>query len=413
MIALAARGVSKRYRRSGRRRAAGTLKSAVLRALRGPSSSLEDSFEALSDVTFSVEKGTTVGVIGENGSGKSTLLKLLAGIHRPTAGSIEARGRIAALIELGAGFHPEISARENVEINGMLMGLSRREIAERLNAIVAFAGVERFLDEPVKTFSSGMVVRLGFAVAAHADPEILLVDEVLSVGDEAFTHRCLERIAEFQKDGRTIVVVSHDLELVTATARRAMRLSAGRLVADGPVEEVVGRYRDEVALREGEARGSTALSTAQRWGSGIARIDEVRVLAETGEPAGVLTAGRPFRVEIAGTADRAIADFVAGIRIARVDGTTVFGTNTRIDGHLAERVEGPFRIAVSFSAADLASGTYALDVAVHAADGAPYDYRADVLRFDVRAPEATASVWRAPRRWDLTAAGRWREGGAP
>lgn len=413
MIAIAARGVSKRYRRTGRRRAGGTLKSAVLRALRSPSPSSEDSFEALSDVTFTIEKGTTVGVIGENGSGKSTLLKLLAGIHRPTSGSIEARGRIAALIELGAGFHPEISARENVEINGMLMGLSRREIAERLDAIVAFAGVERFLDEPVKTFSSGMVVRLGFAVAAHADPEILLVDEVLSVGDEAFTHRCLERIAEFQREGRTIVVVSHDLELVTATARRAMRLSDGRLVADGPVEEVVGRYRDEVAFREGEARGRTALSTAQRWGSGIARIDDVRVLAETGEPAGVLAAGRPFRVEIAGTADRAIADFVAGIRIARVDGTTVFGTNTRIDGHLAESVEGPFRIAVEFSAADLASGTYALDVAVHAADGAPYDYRADVLRFDVRAPEATAGVWRAPRRWDLTGAGRWREGGAP
>jgi ABC-type Fe3+/spermidine/putrescine transport system ATPase subunit len=324
-----------------------------------------------------------------------------------------ARGRIAALIELGAGFHPEISARENVEINGMLMGLSRREIAARLDAIVAFAGVEKFLDEPVKTFSSGMVVRLGFAVAAHADPEILLVDEVLSVGDEAFTHRCLERIAEFQREGRTILVVSHDLELVTATAPRAMRLSAGRLVADGPVEEVVGRYRDEVAAREGEARGRTALSTAQRWGSGIARIDEVRVLDESGEPAAVLAAGRPFRVEIGGTADRAMADFVAGIRIARVDGTTVFGTNTRIDGHLAERVEGPFRIAVVFSAADLAAGTYALDVAVHAADGAPYDYRADVLRFDVRAPETTAGVWRAPRRWDLSAAGRWREGRAP
>jgi ABC-type polysaccharide/polyol phosphate transport system ATPase subunit len=412
MIAIAARGVSKRYRRSGRR-PGGTLKSAILRKRRGGSSSPEDSFEALSDVTFSVEKGTTVGVIGENGSGKSTLLKLAAGIHRPTSGSIEARGRIAALIELGAGFHPEISARENVEINGMLMGLSRREIAGRLDAIVAFAGVEKFLDEPVKTFSSGMVVRLGFAVAAHADPEILLVDEVLSVGDEAFTHRCLERIAEFQREGRTILVVSHDLELVTATARRAMRLSAGRLVADGPVQEVVGRYRDEVATLEGEARGNTALSTAQRWGSGIARIDDVRVLAETGEPAGALDAGRPFRVEIAGTADRAIVDFVAGIRIARVDGTTVFGTNTRIDGHLAERVEGPFRIAVAFSAADLAPGTYVLDVAVHAADGAPYDYRADVLRFDVRAPEATAGVWRAPRRWDLSAAGRWREGRAP
>lgn len=413
MIAIAADRVSKSYRRSGRRRAGATLKSSVLRALQGRAASPDDAFEALSDVSFTVDAGTTVGVIGENGSGKSTLLKLLAGIHRPTSGTIAAKGRIAALIELGAGFHPEISARENVEINGMLMGLSRREIAARLDAIVAFAGVERFLEEPVKTFSSGMVVRLGFAVAAHADPEILLVDEVLSVGDEAFTHRCLERIAEFQKEGRTIVVVSHDLELVTATAPRAMRLSGGRLVGDGPTEEVVGRYRDEVAAREGAARAGAALSSARRWGSGIARIDEVRVVGEDGAPAGVLAAGRPFRVEIAGTAGRPIADFVAGIRIARVDGTTVFGTNTHIDGHRAERVEGPFRISLAFSAADLASGTYALDAAVHAADGAPYDYRADVLRFDVRAPETTAGVWRAPRRWDLSAGGRWREGRMP
>ena len=410
MIALAVDRVSKRYRLSGRRRAAGTLKSAVLRALRPGIVPEDDSFAALSDVTFAVEKGATIGVIGENGSGKSTLLKLLAGIHRPTSGRIEAHGRVAALIELGAGFHPEISARENIEINGMLLGLSRKEIAERLDAIVAFAEVERFLDEPVKTFSSGMVVRLGFAVAAHSDPEILLVDEVLSVGDEAFTHRCLERIADFQKEGRTIVVVSHDLELLTSTAPRALRLAGGRLVADGPVAEVVGRYRDEVAWREGEARASAALSSAQRWGSGIARIEEVKVLGEDGAPAGVLRAGRPFSVELAGAADRPIADFVAGIRISRVDGTTVFGTNTRIDGHRAERVEGPFRIGIAFSAADLTSGTYALDVAVHAADGAPYDYRADVLRFDVHAPEATAGIWRAPRRWDLSGAGRWREG---
>jgi len=404
--------VSKMYRRYGGRQFS-TLKSALLQRSIVRNLQPSETFPALTDVSFSVAKGSTYGVMGRNGSGKSTALKLVAGITKPTSGSVHVEGRISALIELGAGFHPEISARENVEINGMLMGLTRREIAGRLDAIVAFAGVERFLDEPVKTFSSGMVVRLGFAVAAHADPEILLVDEVLSVGDEAFTHRCLERIAEFQKEGRTIVVVSHDLELVSATAPRALRLSGGRLVGDGPVEEVVGRYRDEVASREGEARAGAALSSAQRWGSGIARIDEARILDDGGEPRGVLSAGRPFRVEIAGTADRPIADFVAGIRIARVDGTTVFGTNTLIDGHRAESVEGPFRIALGFSSADLASGTYALDVAVHAADGAPYDYRADVLRFEVRAPEATSGVWRAPRRWDLSAGGRWRQRRAP
>jgi hypothetical protein len=320
---------------------------------------------------------------------------------------VETHGRVAALIELGAGFHPEITARENIEINAMLLGLTRREIAARLDAIVAFAGVERFLDEPVKTFSSGMVVRLGFAVAAHADPEILLVDEVLSVGDEQFTHRCLERIADFQREGRTIVVVSHDLELVVSTAKRALRLSEGRLVADAPAAEVIGRYREEVAYREGEARSSGRSGEGRRWGSGVARIDSVRLCDGDGRPAGVLTAGRPFRIELAGTAESPLADFVAGVRISRVDGTTVFGTNTRIDGHRAESVAGEFAIAVEFPSADLTAGTYALDAAVHAADGAPYDYRADVLRFDVFAPDATAGVWRAAHRWDLSSAGKW------
>jgi len=403
--AIEAERLSKSYRR--RRRRAGSLKSAVLHGFRAAAAPAEGAFPALVDVTFSVPRGETVGVVGENGSGKSTLLKLLAGIHAPTSGRVETRGRVAALIELGAGFHPEITARENVEINGMLLGLTRKEIASRLDAIVAFAGVERFLDEPVKTFSSGMVVRLGFAVAAHADPEILLVDEVLSVGDEQFTHRCLERIADFQREGRTIVVVSHDLELVMSTAKRAIRLSEGRLVADAPAGEVVGRYREEVAYREGEARGAGVEGAGRRWGSGVARIESVRLLDGDGRPAGVLAAGRPFRIELAGRADSAIADFVAGVRISRVDGTTVFGTNTRIDGHRADSVGGEFSIGVDFPSADLTAGTYALDAAVHAADGAPYDYRADVLRFDVFAPDSPSGVWRASHRWDLSAAGKW------
>ncbi len=407
MIAIDVERLSKSYRRAPRRRPAGSLKSAVLHGFRGSAASGEPAFPALVDVTFAVPKGETIGVVGENGSGKSTLLKVLAGIHAPTSGRVETRGRVAALIELGAGFHPEITARENIEINAMLLGLSRKEIASRLEAIVAFAGVGKFLDEPVKTFSSGMIVRLGFAIAAHADPEILLVDEVLSVGDEQFTHRCLEKIADFQREGRTIVVVSHDLELVVATAKRAIRLSEGRLVADAPAAEVIGRYREEVAYREGEARGSAGVAEGGRWGSGIARIESVRLLDGDGRTAGVVTAGRPFRVELEGRAESPIADFVAGIRISRVDGTVVFGTNTRIDGHRAESVGGSFSIAIEFPAADLTGGTYAIDAAVHAADGAPYDYRADVLRFDVFAPDAVAGVWRAAHRWDLSGAGRW------
>src|SRR4029077_19306631 len=191
--AISVRSVTKVYRRYGRR-PHGTLKSAFLSSgERGR----PDGVPALSDVSFDVARGETLGVIGSNGSGKSTLLKLLAGIVRPTRGTLAVSGKLAALLELGAGFHPEISGRENVEITGLLLGLTRRQIVERLPDIVRFAGVEEFLDAPVKTYSSGMAVRLGFAIAAHSDPDVLLVDEVLAVGDEAFSHRALEKFAEF------------------------------------------------------------------------------------------------------------------------------------------------------------------------------------------------------------------------
>lgn len=409
MTAIRAEHLSKSYRRYGRKRSAGTLKSALLSGWISRALAPDGSVPALVDVSFQVREGETVGVIGENGSGKSTLLKLLAGILKPTSGTLETRGRVAALIELGAGFHPEITARENIEINGMLLGFSRREIARRFDAIVEFAGIGEFLDQPVKTFSSGMVVRLGFAIAAHADPRILLVDEVLAVGDEAYTHRCLERIAEFQKEGRTIAVVSHDLNLVAAICPRVLRLAKGRLVADAPAAEAIGRYREEIARQEGRARLAEGESSGERWGSGQAAIDSVSILLPGGAETRMLAAGSPFLVEIAGQAKEPLADFVAGVQISRVDGSVVFGTNTAIDGHAAGRVEGPFRIVLELAAADLAAGTYSLDAAVHAEDGAPYDYRRDALRFDVFAPEKTAGVWRPRRRWDLTQAGTWRK----
>jgi lipopolysaccharide transport system ATP-binding protein len=406
--AIRAEGVCKSYRRLGRRRSSGTLKSAVVSAGGIRQSRAEAGIAALSDVSFEVEAGRTVGVIGENGSGKSTLLKLLAGILRPTRGAIETRGRVAALIELGAGFHPEISARENVEINGMLLGLSRREISRRLDDIVDFAGVRDFLEEPVKTFSSGMVVRLGFAIAAHVDPEILLVDEVFSVGDELFAHRCREKMEEFQREGRTVVVVSHDLDLVESMCPRVLRLSRGRLVADGAAAETIGRYREEVALQEGKARFEEGGAREKRWGSGAARIARARILGPDGRETRLLASGAPFRIEIEGETAAPLTDFVAGVQISRVDGTAVFGSNTKIDGHVSALVEGAFRVSLDVSSADLAAGAYSLDAAVHAFDGAPYDYRRDVLRFDVAAPERTAGVWRPARRWDLSGAGRWK-----
>jgi ABC-type polysaccharide/polyol phosphate transport system ATPase subunit len=262
--------VTKIYRRySGRHFA--TLKSAllqrsILRDLRPT-----EVFPALSDVSFAVPSGSTFGVIGRNGSGKSTALKLVAGITKPTTGTVRVKGRISALIELGAGFHPEISGRENVFINGIMLGLSKREIEQRFDEIVDFAELREFIDAPVKTYSSGMYMRLGFAVAIHVDPEVLLVDEVLAVGDEGFTHKCLDKFAEFRRHGRTILLVTHSLGLVERFCDEAVWLDSGRLRGEGDPRRVVDAYLAATEEREEALLAATtakAVASSGRTGAG-------------------------------------------------------------------------------------------------------------------------------------------------
>jgi lipopolysaccharide transport system ATP-binding protein len=402
--AIAVHDAAKLYRRYARR-PHGTLKSALLG---GRGSAADGGVPALDGVSFTVAPGETLGVVGPNGSGKSTLLKLLAGILRPTRGSVEVRGRLAALLELGAGFHPEISGRENVEITGLLLGLSRAEIAGRFDAIVRFAGVEEFLDAPVKTYSSGMAVRLGFAIAAHSDPDVLLVDEVLAVGDEAFAHKALEKFSEFERAGKTLVVVSHDLALVAERCRRALWLEHGRLAADGPSAEVVARYRERVAAEEGERR-ARASGAGGRVGSGVATLELVRLLDRDGRPVGRLRTGEPFAIELVARAGEPLSDFVFGVEVATVAGATVFGTNTALEGFRPDRFAGDARVVLEVPALDLAPGLYALDAAVHARDGAPYDYRRDVLRFEVTADRPGGGVWSPPRRWTFSGGVRWKD----
>ena len=406
-------GVTKLYRRYGRKRTVGTLKSAFLSRAGLRALAPDAVVPALVNVSFEVPAGEMVGIIGPNGSGKSTILKLLAGIIRPTSGAVQVRGRLAALLELGAGFHPEISGRENIEINGLLLGLSRREIAKRFDEIVRFAEIEEFLDAPVKTFSSGMAVRLGFSIAAHCDPEVLLVDEVLAVGDEAFSHRCLEKFAEFKRSGKTILVVSHDLSLVSERCRRAIWLDRGRLAADGPAAETVALYRERVAQEEGSHRLEAAASPeppAERFariGSGAATVVEVRILDGEGLPAGRIASGQPASLEMRVTGGP-LSDFVFGFAISTVSGIQVFGANTDIDGFLPDGFSGEGHVALEIPAMALAPGVYSVDAAVHARDGAPYDYRRDVLRFEVTADRPAAGVWDPPRTWRFTGAIRWK-----
>ena len=411
---------TKLYRRYGRKHTVGTLKSALLSGVGRRALSPDSSVPALLEVSFEIAAGEMVGIVGPNGSGKSTLLKLLAGIVRPTRGSVEVRGRLAALLELGAGFHPEISGRENIEINGLLLGLSRRQIAERFDAIVRFAEIEDFLDAPLKTYSSGMAVRLGFSIAAHSDPDVLLVDEVLAVGDEAFSHRCLEKFAEFERAGKTILVVSHDLALVSERCRRAIWLDRGRLQADGPARETVALYRERVAQEEGERRApaetsalTPALSRGEREetvriGSGAVVVEEVRLLDGAGRPAGRIVSGEPAALQMRVRAAAPLSDFVFGFAIATVSGQSVFGSNTDIDGFRDGEFMGEGRVTLEIPAFALGPGVYSLDAAAHARDGAPYDYRRDALRFEVTADRPVAGVWNPQRRWSFAGTIRWK-----
>src|SRR5213595_1314887 len=259
MTAIELVGVSKIYRRYGGRQFS-TLKSALLQRSILRDLQPSDTFPALKNVSFTVPKGSTYGVMGRNGSGKSTALKLVAGITKPTSGAVKVEGRISALIELGAGFHPEISGRENVFINGIMLGLTKSQIQDRFDEIVDFAELREFIDAPVKTYSSGLYIRLGFAVAIHVNPDVLLVDEVLAVGDEGFTHKCLDKFAEFRRRGRTILLVTHSLGLVERFCDEAVWLDAGRIRAHGDPRRVVGAYltaveqREEQELTSGDAR---------------------------------------------------------------------------------------------------------------------------------------------------------------
>jgi ABC-type polysaccharide/polyol phosphate transport system ATPase subunit len=405
MHALEVRDVRKIYRRYGRRKSFGTLKSAllsggVLRNLRPDS-----TFLALDGVSFDVEAGRTVGIIGRNGSGKSSLLKLIAGIGKPTSGTVHVSGRVSALIELGAGFHPEISGRENVFINGMMLGLSKAEIGRRFDDIVAFSELGDFIDEPVKTYSSGMYMRLGFAVAITVDPDVLLVDEVLAVGDEAFTHKCLEKFADLRRRGKTIVLVTHTLDLVTRFCDEALWLDGGRVRAHGDPKRVVDAYLLEVAASEHPPEVAPSEATepgsngAGRWGSKDAEIEQVDLVRADGQPSHVFESGQPMRIRVRVRAARPLHDFVFGIGIFTADGVCCFGTNTDIEGRVPRELSGSGEFTVDIDRLDLVAGPYKLDVAVHRQDGVPYDYHRLLYSFRVASSVKDTGIYRPRHRW--------------
>jgi ABC-type polysaccharide/polyol phosphate transport system ATPase subunit len=423
--AVEVRDVRKLYRRYGRRKNFGTLKSALLGGRLLADLRPDASFEALESVSFELPAGRTLGIVGRNGSGKSTLLKLIAGIGRPTSGTIEVRGRVSALIELGAGFHPEISGRENVFINGMMLGLSKREVAARFDDIVRFSGIGEFIDAPVKAYSSGMYMRLGFAVAVHVDPDVLLVDEVLAVGDESFTHKCLDRFAELKRLGKTIVLVTHQLDLVTRLCDEALWLDGGRVRSHGDPKRVVDAYLLDVAARE-DAAGAPArpaIPGAQpqdmtkaaegRWGSREAEITRVEIRHASGAAGQVFQSGEPVDIVLGVQAARDLTDFVFGVAVYSADGVCCYGTNTHIEGARPQRLSGAGEVRFRIDALELTAGTYRLDVAVHRADGVPYDYHRLLYSFRVTSPVKDVGFFRPKHNWSFSGGIEIEEPGAP
>ena len=360
--------------------------------------SYHKEFWALRDINLNVAKGETLGVVGPNGSGKSTLLQIVCGIIRPTGGRVATEGRIAALLELGAGFNPEFSGRENVYLNGEIMGLSRAQIERVFPLIASFAEIGEFMDRPVKEYSSGMYVRLAFATAIHVDPDILIVDEALAVGDAIFSSRCIQKFEELKQRNVTILFVSHDLGLVKQLADRAILMMNGRIEAEGRPSDVVNRYVGMVLGRgpreQPEDGGRQApAESAFRHGDGASRILEVKLLNQDGNESELLHNGERVTVRIKARFEAAVENPVAGILIRNRLGIDVFGTNTRIE----QKTLGAFQpgeiLQVDFSfECFLTRQDYTLTVATQNWDGTSQDWLDDVLGFTVVDTKDTAGV---------------------
>ena len=321
----------------------------------------EETIWALRDVSFSVRRGETVGIIGRNGAGKSTLLKILSRITYPTSGAVKAQGRIASLLEVGTGFHPELTGRENIYLNGSILGMPNREVQQKLDAIVEFSGVEKFLDTPIKRYSSGMRLRLGFAVAAHLDPDILIVDEVLAVGDAAFQKKCLSTMEDLRAGSRTVLFVSHNLGAVENLCRRCIWIDGGQVRMDGESRAVIEAYLSSVA--GGQAAASGLSEIKHRRGNGKARYRAVEFLSPEGQPQKVIRGGDPLVIRFHYTVTEPVPHPSFGFRMYTDMGTLVTDTGTShfgIDIPCIETGEGYVDLEIAYM--NLVPGRYALSL---------------------------------------------------
>ncbi len=386
-----------------------TLKATVIdRILRRES---REDFWALRDLSFAVPRGEVLGVIGPNGSGKTTLLSILAQTMVPTTGAIRVRGTVASLLELGAGFHSDLTGRENIFLNASIMGIPRATVERKFDAIVEFSGLGRFIETPIKFYSSGMIVRLGFSVAVEVDPEVLILDEVLAVGDEAFQKKSGRRIQEFKEAGKTIVVVSHDMNTIRRFCRRAIHLEGGRIAAEGAAGDVVDGYVDRVQSAQSSA-ASPGIS--REWGSREAEIARVELTDAAGRTKAAFRPEEEAVVAIDYRARSRIEDPVFGFSLHTEDYTLVLGSNTQMADVHRPFIEGPGRVRLRFRSLPLLPGRYLLSLSLHSQDHLTSYHRQEYFySFSVLSSQRGVGIAGIPVEWDWGNGGPGRERPGP
>ena len=362
----------------------------------------------LKGISFQVKRGEAIGLIGENGCGKSTTLKMLTKILYPDEGSIEMKGRVSSLIELGAGFHPDLSGRENIYTNASIFGLGRKEIDRRLEEIIAFSELAEFIDDPVRTYSSGMYMRLAFAVAINVDADILLIDEILAVGDAAFQAKCFRKLQEIKARGTTIVIVSHAMSQLELICDRSIWIADGLIRMEGKPRDVHPKYMEWMS-RKNQQAGTETEETAEkdsegnlkRWGSGEARMTDVKVTGADGTEQAEFSPRDPFTVHIRYEAQRKLDDVVIGIAIYRSDGTMIYGTNTLIDTAAPVTLQEAGTIDLKVDGLPAANGSYSIDLALHRPDGFNYDFWRDICTIRIADRVQTPGEIALTHEWEI------------
>ena len=381
-IALSVRGLSKSYTIAHEQEKQSTLAETLLQRARHPFRRAgRETFWALKDVSFEINKGEVVGIIGRNGAGKSTLLKILSRITEPTGGKIDLYGRVGSLLEVGTGFHPELTGRENIFLNGAVLGMTRNEIRRQFDTIVAFAEIERFLDTPVKRYSSGMYVRLAFSIAAHLQPDILILDEVLAVGDHVFQEKCFNKMQEVARNGHTLLFVSHNLASVARLCTKGIYLAAGSIEAAGPIQEVLDAYLANNVVVDGMANFSEPENLAEA----VTYLSKVELVNDKSKVTGDVDVRYKYKFVLHYQVIKPVKDVEISLKIRDSEMRAVITSSLSEDnsGLLTEIAPGSYTCEVEFPALFIVPGTYSVDVAIHQPGQCILDYRSNLMQFNI------------------------------